>query len=108
MTLHCPATLLVAPRPADEGSVRSLLEGVRRERVITVVGAPGDELAALASELLDVPLEEDPDLGPGCPDDAVLTGIADLHRGETVLVLTQAAEDAGAVGEVSRVELGDD
>lgn len=100
MSLHCPATLLVTAPPTDEGGLAHLVEALRGERVLAVVTAPEDELGPRVAEGLDVPLEVDAALSDAGRDP--LTGVADLHRGETVLVLLPSAAPG-----VDRVELGD-
>lgn len=87
MALHCPAILLVAPSP-DPTGVTALVDSLAGERVLAVVRAPGDSAGEQLAEVLDVPLEDEPGLAKGAPR-AVLGEIADLHRGETVVVLTQ-------------------
>ncbi len=97
VALHCPATLLVAPAPVGAKGVAALAESLAEERVLGVVGAPGDEAARRVAEILDVPLEDEPGLAAAQhPDPAVLGEIADLHRGETVVVLTPPAEVGAA------------
>lgn len=104
MALHCPATLLVAPTPRGEDARHRLVESVVDERVLTVVVAPGDDGGRQVAETLDVPLEADPGLASPTLDDAVLRVVADLHRGETVLVLTQVP--GAGVTPFERVEVG--
>lgn len=87
MALHCPATLLVAATPRGEEARELLLESLASERVLTVVSAPGDDEGRRLAEVLGVPLEDEPGLASADPDDSVLGAVADLHRGETVLVL---------------------
>ncbi|MCA1782433.1 MAG: hypothetical protein ABR500_07235 [Dermatophilaceae bacterium] len=118
MSLHCPATLLVA---GHEGDTRALADGLRDRRVVAVYTSGRAEAErtgrALAEELGAV-LEVDPGLDVDPPDrdesaeDAVvriqdgLGSVADLHRGETVLVL--APLGPGLQGTVVHVEIGDD
>ena len=104
--MHCPATLLLASAPADEGGVTSLVEQLRGELVVAVVAAPDVPGAARLAEALDTSLESDTAFATE-PDDDALMGVADLHRGETVVVLTpgQAGSEGGSG--VRRVELGD-
>ncbi len=104
MALHCPATLLVASTPRGDGARRRLVESVTDERVLTVVAAPGDDEGRRIAEALGIPLEEEPGLASPTVDDAVLGAVADLHRGEAVLVLTPASHGGGAPFE--RVEVG--
>lgn len=96
MALHCPATLLLAPTPLDAKGVDELTESLTGERVLGVVRAPGAELARQVAEVLDVPLEDEPGLMAAEPPRSVLGEIADLHRGETVLVLAGPAAPGGA------------
>lgn len=104
MALHCPATLLVAPAPREEDDRRRLLAAVADERVLAVVTTPGDDAGHLVADELDVPLEADPGLASPSVDDAVLGAVADLHRGETVLVLTRSG--GGGDAPFVRVEIG--
>src|SRR5699024_6835631 len=59
---------------------------------------------------LGAPLEEEPGLAAGgFPSREQLVGIADLHRGEQVLVLTAGpAREADAYASTVRVEVGSD
>ena len=86
VALHCPATLLVATPPRGAKGVASLVDALAGERVLAVVRPPdlavGEELA----ERLGAPLEDEERLAAG---EATLGAIADLHRGETVLVLAR-------------------
>ncbi|KRE38604.1 hypothetical protein ASG73_06705 [Janibacter sp. Soil728] len=93
MGLHCPAILLVAASPRDPKGADALVAALAGERVLSVVRAPGDEAGGRLAQTLDVPLEDEPGLTQAPPPRAVLGEIADLHRGETVLVLT--SERAG-------------
>lgn len=86
MALHCPATLLVAPTPRDARGVEELAAALAGERVLAVVRAPDDPVGQLLAEVLDVPLEDEPGLAVA-GSTAVFGEIADLHRGETVVVL---------------------
>lgn len=104
MTLHCPATLLVASTPRGDSARGRFLEAVTRERVLTVAAAPGDDEGRTVAEAIGVPLEEEPGLASPTVDDAVLRSIADLHRGEVVLVLAPAS--GGGDAPVVRVEVG--
>lgn len=103
MALHCPATLLVAPTPRGAEERRRLLESVVDERVLTVVAAPDDDEGRQVAEALGVHLEDEPGLASPTTDDAVLGGVADLHHGETVLVLTRSG---GGSTPFERVEVG--
>ena len=104
MALHCPATLLVAPAPREEDDRRRLLAALADERVLAVVTAPDDATGRLVADELDAPLEADPGLASPSVDDAVLGAVADLHRGETVLVLTRSG--GGGDAPFVRVEIG--
>lgn len=89
VALHCPATLLVATPPHEAKGVASLVDALTGERVLAVVRPPdlavGEELA----DRLGVPLEDEEVLATGEAPPATLGAIADLHRGETVLVLAR-------------------
>ncbi len=102
MALHCPATLLVASPPEDEGSVRALAGRLTGERVLSVVTAPGEAHGALLAELLGAALETDAALVEGSEDEALL-GVADLHRGETVVVLVGSPQEGR---DLVRLEMG--
>lgn len=104
--MHCPATLLLAPTPEGEGGVRALVDELADEMVLAVVTAPGSLRGSEVADVLGAPQEEEPDLAAGEPSPSVLGGIADLHRGETVLVLTCGAP-AGRPTTVTRIELGE-
>lgn len=111
--MHCPATLLLASTPQDEGGVAALVDELTREMVLAVVTAPGDTRGAAVAERLGAPVEEEPGLVVGPPASDVLGELADLHRGETVLVLSPpagsvAADGAAAVGTpvIERIERG--
>lgn len=119
--LHCPATLhLLAPAAPDR--VHALALALRSQRIAMVWSGPGaasrDCARGLAVEL-DVPLRIDPDLagldvahfgrgesvGGDCT--GALDGIADLHRGEHVVVVGEVPagpDEAGA----GVLEIGDD
>ena len=103
MALHCPATLLVASSPESAKGVAALVESLAGERVLGVVRAPTDDAGARLAQVLDVPLEDEPGLGEGRPSRSLLGEIADLHRGETVVVLAPA--DSGGVTPFDRMEL---
>lgn len=115
MALHCPATLLVAPAPRDAKGVTPLLGCVAGERVLAVVVAPGGTVGREVADALGAPLEEAPGLAAsGFPSREQLVEIADLHRGEHVLVLTagpaQEPTDGAyaSAGLPVRVEVGSD
>lgn len=103
--MHCPATLLLTATPEGEGGVPALVERLAGEMVLAVVTAPGDARGAAVAAALDVPLEQEHGLEEGEPPSTLLGAIADLHRGETVLVLAGATEDTDAA--VRRIELGE-
>lgn len=86
--MHCPATLLLASTPQDEGGLRALVDALAGEMVLAVVTAPGDARAIAVADALAAPLEEEAGLADGRPSSQLLGEIADLHRGETVLVLS--------------------
>lgn len=114
MGLHCPAILLVAATPRDAKGVEQLVAALTGERVLAVVRAPDDPVGQLLAEVLDVPLEDEPGLAVA-GSTAVFGEIADLHRGETVVVLAphemagEAPFETGAgrppQGAVVRMEL---
>lgn len=104
MSLHCPATLLLAPAPRDAKGVTDLVAALAGERVLAVVRAPGAQEAQPVAEALGVSVEDEPGLAAGAPSSATLGEIADLHRGETVLVLTEPSDGSARV---TRIELGD-
>lgn len=87
MALHCPATLLVAPTPRDAQGVDELAASLTGERVLAVVRAPGDPIGGRLADLLGVPIEDEGGLAAADPPPSVLGEIADLHHGETVVVL---------------------
>ncbi len=103
--MHCPATLLLTATPEGEGGVPALVERLVGESVLAVVTPPGDARGAAVAAALDVPLEQEPGLELGEPPSALLAEIADLHRGETVLVLSGETTDAAAA--IRRIELGE-
>lgn len=96
MALHCPATLLVAPAPRDAKGVASLVDALTGDRVLAVVRAPDLAVGTQLAERLGAVLEDEVGLAADEPDPATLDAIADLHRGETVLVLTPPGEAGGA------------
>lgn len=92
--LHCPATLLLAPydaigEPTEEGT-RRLLERAADERVSRVYGGTRAEAVQttrlMSSGGVAAPAEQRPELDGGDVS-GELQAIADLHRGETVLVV---------------------
>jgi hypothetical protein len=105
--LQCPATLLLA-RTGDPGQLVAALRG---RNVARVYGSPGaDGPAAAVAGALGVELVLDEDLGrvvDGPLDDLAdarreaLQAIADLHRGETVVVLLGPSTSGWEVVEVS-------
>lgn len=102
--MHCPATLLLTSTPEGEGGVPALVEQLAGEMVLAVVTAPGDARGAAVAAGLDVPLEQEPGLEVGEPSSILLGEIADLHRGETVLVLSGESADPSPI---RRIELGE-
>jgi hypothetical protein len=90
--MHCPATLLLASTPQDEGGLRALVDALAGEMVLAVVTAPGDARAIAVADALAAPLEEEAGLADGRPSSQLLGEIADLHRGETVLVLSAPSQ----------------
>ena len=103
--MHCPATLLLTATPEGEGGVPALVERLAGESVLAVVTPPGDARGAAVAAALDVPLEQEPGLAEGEAPSALLGEIADLHRGETVLVLSGETSDAAAA--ITRIDLGE-
>jgi hypothetical protein len=92
--LHCPATLLLAPydaigEPAEVGT-RRLVERTAGERVSRIYAGTRAEAVQTTRVMSDggvaAPAEQRPELDA---DDVSgeLQAIADLHRGETVLVV---------------------
>ncbi len=115
MALHCPATLLITA-PGDAAWARALAERLAGEHIAQVWSGPSPAAtgaARLAAELLDVGAAvldaldaEDP---TGVDRDSrreALDHIADLHRGETVLVLARGGH--GDADRPARLEIGDD
>ena len=118
MSLHCPATLVVA---RTEGHPSALVERVRHRNVAGVFTGTEPEVALAGHSLgalLATPVATLPGLDPGASEapatvgealvqlDDVLHSLADLHRGETVVVLTKTRSSADWV--VFEVEIGDD
>jgi hypothetical protein len=92
--LHCPATLLLAPydaigEPAEEGT-RRLVERAVHERLSRIYGGTRAEAVqttrVLSAGGLAAPTEQRPELDTEDVTDE-LQAIADLHRGETALVV---------------------
>ena len=92
--LHCPATLLLTAY-ADAAQARELGERLRSRRVSHVWAGGSPETwgtaEVVASVLgVGVTVREELGAGPGSALRAVLEEVADGHRGETVLVVTDA------------------
>jgi hypothetical protein len=102
--LQCPATFLVVPvdtlGEGWRGEVAGLAERLRDRRVAAVYGgttAPAVAVSAALADSLGVPSHTltEPPTPPGGPSDgtavarcrAALEELADLHRGEAVLVV---------------------
>ena len=96
MNLHCPARLILLPA-ADAAR----LDDRRVARIYTSAAAEA-EAAGLAGRL-GVGVEVVPELDDGSLDLA-LQGIADLHRGETVVVLGVRRPGGAPDGEVVEVD----
>lgn len=102
MSLHCPARLFLAK---GEDPLSPVVESAREERVAAVCAAPGEmALARSAAEALGCPVEEVATLGQPDRWSEALIEIADLHRGESVLVVAPP----GALHRPRLVEVGDD
>jgi broad specificity phosphatase PhoE len=111
--LQCAATVLLARHgEADQG--RALGQSLRDSRLamIYVDDSPGaGETAEIVAAATRVPITVLPGLGDGARVRSELEGIADLHRGETVLVVSHLGTietgvrrlhlDHGAVVEVA-------
>ncbi|MDQ4084677.1 MAG: histidine phosphatase family protein [Actinomycetota bacterium] len=98
--LQCAVTFLLAAA-GDEGQARALAERLRDRRVAVVytddAPATGEAVGAL-SAMLSAPVRSEPDLREAVvPPGAVLEQLADLHRGETVLVFARAQALTAAV-----------
>lgn len=117
MALFCPATLHLAAVPVAE--VATVARGLAGENVAMVYAAPAAaQVGAAAASLLDVPVRVEAELegldvgsfGRGAHPTrhcaAALDDIADLHRGEHVLVVGPADEARGVL--LRRLEIGDD
>lgn len=102
MSLQCPARIVLAK---GEDPLAPVVAALRDERVAAVCAAAEERATAeSAAELLGCPVEEVTALAePGRWSDA-LTEIADLHRGECVLVVAPPGMLEGA----AVVEVGDD
>lgn len=92
--LQCAATFVLAAA-GDEHEARALAERLRDRRVAVVytddAPATGETVSVLSSSL-GAPVRSEPDLRESVvPPGTVLEQLADLHRGETVLVVAQAA-----------------
>ncbi len=103
--LQCPATMLFAV-PGDVDQARALADELRDRRVAVVYT---DDLPASGravrevSAALGAPVRSEPDLREGFVAPAtVLEQLADLHRGETVLVFAAAPVLTSAVQSLSR------
>ena len=119
MSLHCPATLVVASEREDPRALAARLGDDRLAAVYTAsrpdAVATGrtlaDALGAAHGTLAELELGLEPTARPSAESivdryaDALQT-VADLHRGETVLVLVP--EPASASWSPLRVDLGDD
>lgn len=102
MTLHCPARFLVVPAARLDDDA---LQRLRDERVAVVCSGPEHRTEAAASaEVLGCPVVELAGLDDTSRWSEELEGIADLHRGETVLVVG----GAGSAVPSGVVEIGDD
>ena len=128
MTLHCPAQVVIVAVAKDASApkvVGALAGSLRGERLAAVFASDDPTALGFASALV-----ERLALGPPnriVPGQDALQSIADLHRGETVLVLdrgpirgrwvrsAQASPEAAqqwpagsGVVDVARLELGDE
>lgn len=117
MSLHCPATLIVVRAVDDPRVLAATLE---HRRVAVVYSASGPEAERMGRDLAamvgaaatTLPGLELAGGGPGTATEAFagledeLGALADLHRGETVVVLTPAPGDAD--WSAFEVEIGDD
>jgi hypothetical protein len=102
--LQCPATLLFAV-PGDVEQTRVLAERLHDRRVAVVYT---DDLPASGGAVRDVaaalgaPVRSEPDLREGfVTPGTVMEQLADLHRGETVLVFAAAQVLTSAVQSLS-------
>lgn len=118
MSLHCPATLIVA---RADGAGRPLLDRVRDRNIAGVFTSAHPEVVlagrSLAAEL-GTAVTTLPELDPQESEpsatvrqalahlEKALHSLADLHRGESVVVLTRAR--AAADWAAFEVEIGDD
>ncbi|MBM6545805.1 hypothetical protein JNO54_06585 [Janibacter sp. YIM B02568] len=102
MSLHCPARLILAK---GEDPVSPVVASVRSERVAAVCAAPGESaVAERAATDLGCPVEEVATLAELGRWTEALVEIADLHRGESVLVIAPR----GALERSITVDVGDD
>jgi hypothetical protein len=86
--LQCAATFVFAV-PGDEAQARALAAGLRFRRLAMVYAGDGpapDRTARVVADVLGVQMRRDTAL----EGTAALEGIADEHRGETVLVVAEA------------------
>ena len=115
--LHCPATLLLAPydegvEPSEEGT-RRLTQRAAADRVARIyAGTSGEAVQTTRVVAAGVDASAEQRTGLDTEDDLAgeLHAIADLHRGETVLVMlpvpaVESALDA-LVGRRARVRAG--
>ena len=106
MALHCSATVLIVSPPEHEAGVAALVAHLADSRIAEVYASRTfAEPAHLIADrlgcpvgLLQVELEG--------PRDAALEEIADLHRGEQVVVLVRRATHT--TDQIVAVEIGDD
>ncbi len=84
--LQCAATLLLVPYGKTEHHARALA-GARVAHVWTASSEQARLAAAALAADLGVGVTASDDLDRGEPPAAVLGGIADEHRGETVVVV---------------------
>jgi hypothetical protein len=100
--LQCAATLLLASVRGEE-QARALGTSLL-ERRVALVYTDGSTTAArtagLLSERLGVPVRPEPGLAPD--GRGVLEGLADLHRGETVLVVAETEVIGRVLGTAGR------
>ena len=116
MSLHCPATIVVVSGADD---VSMLADRLRERRVAAVYTGERSEAAAtgrrLAAELgvaastttgLDDVAARPARLDESLPELERLRPLADLHRGETVVVLLSGRPDEGPSS--VELEIGDE
>jgi hypothetical protein len=95
--LHCAATLLLAPydeaaEPPPEGT-HELAGRAARDRVSRVYGGARPQAVQTtraAAAVVGVPAEQRPELDVETELTGELSAIADLHRGEAVMVMLPA------------------